>query len=508
MNMAELNLWSLKEYGEYVALIYEDREYTNIEIDRQACRLANGLRELGMKPGDRLAMIMASTPEVVISFAAAYKLGAWVMPILFVLKPEEIAHILDDSEVEICIVHGLFLSKLLEAQKLSKKGTLKQIILADEKSAEGYPGFHEITGANKPEFEIHPAKEEDVAFLIYTSGTTGLPKGVMLTNKSIYFVAKNAMEVLGFKTGDVTLGILPLNHSFGISGSVSCAIVGATSTLISWFDAGTALEYIEKYKCTNTGLVPTMMAMMLNHENAGKTDTSTMRTWIVGAAPLPLEIYKKFEQTFHGKVLEGYGMTESSPGGSMNRPGMPYKHGSAGPALPGIELKIFGENGKKLPTGEQGEICMKGPHIMKGYYLKPEATAQTIVDGWLHTGDVGYLDEDGYLFITERIKDMIIRGGENIYPRDIEEVLYEHPKILEASVIGKKDPIYGEDVCAVVVVRPGEELTEQEVMEFAAGKLAKFQKPKSVVFVDELPKNPIGKILKKDLRAQYGQSKQ
>ncbi len=505
MNLAELGLWNVDKYGEYESLYFDDKTFTNVELDQLACRLANGLKSLGVKPGDRLCMIMGNSPEVVISFGAAYKLGAWAMPVLFVLQPEEIAHILDDSETEVCLVHGLFLPKLLEAQKLSKKGTLKHIITADAQPTPGYPSFYELTEANQPKFEIHPAKDDDIALLLYTSGTTGLPKGVMLSNRNMYFVASTGTKILEFKHGDISLGILPLNHSFGISGSISCTISGAKSALLPWFDAGQALEMIEKYKCTNTGIVPTMMALMLNHPEAKNVDTSTMRSWVVGAAPLPIEIYKQFEETFHGKVIEAYGMTESSPGGSMNRLDMPYKIGSAGPRIPGTEMIIMDNEGKQLPPNTPGEVCMKGPHVMQGYYLKPEVTAQTIIDGWLHTGDVGYLDDDGYLFITERIKDMIIRGGENIYPRDIEEVLFEHPKILEAAVIGKKDPIYGEDVCAIVVLRPGEQLSEQEVMEFAGTRLAKFQKPKTIVFADSLPKNPVGKVLKKDLRATYGQ---
>jgi len=504
MNLAELGLWNVEKYGEYESLIFEDRKYTNVELDRLACRLANALKGLGVKPGDRLAMMMGNSPEVVIAFYAAYKLGAWAMPILFTLQPEEIAHVLDDSEAEIILVHGLFLPKLLEAKDLSKKKTLKHVITADQAPAEGYPHFYELTEANQPEFDVHPSKDDDVALLLYTSGTTGLPKGVMLSHHNVYFVADTCMGLLGFEPGDVSLGILPLNHSFGISAKISAMISGAKSIMLSWFDAGKALELIETHKCNHTGIVPTMMAMMLNHENAQKTDTSSMKTWVVGAAPLPLEVYRQFEKTFHGKVLEGYGMTESSPGGTMNRPGMAYKTGSAGPAIPGTELKIFDEDGNELPANSTGEIRMKGPHVMQGYYNKPEVTAQTITDGWLRTGDVGHLDDDGYLFITERIKDMIIRGGENIYPRDIEEVLYEHPKILEASVIGKKHPIYGEDVCAIVVLAPGEEMTEEEVIDFAGAKLAKFQKPKWVVFADSLPKNPVGKVLKKDLRAVYG----
>jgi long-chain acyl-CoA synthetase len=326
----------------------------------------------------------------------------------------------------------------------------------------------------------------------------------MLSNANVLFVARTSTRILGFTHGDVGLGVLPLNHSFGISSSVSCLISGARAVLLPWFDAEKALGLIEKHRCTNTGIVPSMMALMLEHPRATSTDTSSMRTWVVGAAPLPLEIYHRFQKTFHGEVIEGYGMTESSPGGSMNRPGTTYKPGSAGPPIPGIDLEIVAEDGSELPPNTPGEICMRGPHVMQGYYLKPEATAETVVDGWLHTGDVGFLDEDGYLFITERIKDMIIRGGENVYPRDIEEVLFEHPKILEAAVVGKRDPIYGEDVLAVVVTQPGKELSEREVIDYAAARLAKSQTPKWVVFVDQLPKNPVGKVLKKELRAEHG----
>lgn len=505
MNLAELGKESIKKYGEYVSLIYEDREYTNVELDQMAGSLAGALTAMGVNPGDRLAMLMGNSPEMIVAFGAAHKLGAWPMPVLFTLQAEEIAHVLDDSGAEVCLVNGLFLPKLLESKKLSKKDTLKHIVTCDVDAIDGYPWIHDLIEDNESEFDIYNASDDDVAYLLYTSGTTGLPKGVMLTHGGTSFVSKTAMGILGFKPGDVTLGALPMNHSFGISSKITGMISGAKNIVLSWFDAGKALEMIEKYKINHTGVVPTMMNLMLNHPDAKTRDTSSMRTWVVGAAPLPLEVYKQFENTFGGRVAEGYGMTESSPGGTMNRLGETYKTGSAGPAIPGTEIKIIDESGKDLPVKSPGEILMKGPHIMKGYYNQPEATAHTVVDGWLHTGDVGHLDEDGYLFITERIKDMIIRGGENIYPRDIEEVLFEHPKIDEASVVGKKDPIYGEDVLAIVVKKPGEELTEEEVMEYAAGKLAKFQKPKWVVFVDSLPKTPIGKVLKRELRALYGQ---
>jgi long-chain acyl-CoA synthetase len=300
--------------------------------------------------------------------------------------------------------------------------------------------------------------------------------------------------------------VLPLNHSFGIVSSIGATLYGVKGILLSWFDAGQSLELIERHRCTYAGVVPTMLAMLLDHPDAARADTSSMDRWIVSGAPLPMELYHRFEKAFHGKILEGYGLTEASPAVSLNRRDGVYKPGSAGQPLPGVEVTIRDEQGNVLPPNTAGEICVRGPNVMQGYYNRPEATDQTVVDGWLHSGDVGCLDEEGYLFLTERKKDMIIRGGENIYPRDIEEVLFEHPGIAEASVIGREDPVYGEDVCAVVVKEPGAELTEEEVIEYAATRLAKFQKPKWVIFVDALPKNPLGKVLKKELRVLYGKS--
>ena len=505
MNIAQLNKWSIEEYGEYASLVYEDREYTNIEMDKMAGSLANALKQMDVKPGDRLAVVMGNSPEMLTAYNAAHKLGAWPMPVLFTLQPQEIAHILDDSEAEVCLANGLFLPKLMEAKGLSKKGKLRQIITCDKQPQEGYPWVHDLINDNSPDFDINESKEEEVAFLLYTSGTTGLPKGVMLSHRNILFVSDRVKKIVNFQPGQKAIQILPMNHTFGISAQITTVSSGVRVTLLSWFDAGKALQLIEEHSINHTGVVPTMMSMLLNHPDAEKRDTSSMKTWVVGAAPLPLEVYRKFQNTFGGKVLEAYGMTESSPGGTINRLDREYKPGSAGQIIPDTELKIVDETGAELAPGKQGEILMKGPHVMLGYYNKPDITAATVVDGWLHTGDVGYLDEDGYLFITERIKDMIIRGGENIYPRDIEEVLYEHPKIAEASVVGKKDEVYGEEVLAIVVLKPGEELTEEEVIEYAAGRLAKFQRPKSVLFLDSLPKTPIGKVLKRELRKEYGQ---
>jgi long-chain acyl-CoA synthetase len=504
LNIGELNENNIKEFGEYVAVVFEDREYTNVTLNLQAERLARGLHGLGMKPGGRLGLMMGNAPEVLVAFRASYKLGTWAMPILFVLQPEEIAHILDDSGVEVCIVHEVFRPKILEAQRLCSRGKLKHIITADVRPTEGYLSVAQLIAANEPGFRTHPARDDDVAVLLYTSGTTGMPKGVMLSHHNLIFNAKAGCATQNFKHGDVSLAVLPLNHSFGIINSIGAAIYGTKWILLSWFDAGKSLELIERYRCTNAAVVPTMLAMLLNHPDAQKADTSSMDRWIVSGAPLPMDLYKRFEKTFHGKILEGYGLTEASPAVSLNRWEGIYKPGSAGQALPGVEVTIQDDLGNKLPPNTPGEICVRGPNVMKGYFNKPEATAKVIVDGWLHTGDVGLLDEEGYLFLTERKKDMIIRGGENIYPRDIEEVLFEHPGIAEAAVIGREDPIYGEEVCAIVVKAPGAELTEQEVIEYAGTRLAKFQKPKWVVFVDALPKNPLGKILKKELRARYG----
>jgi len=272
--------------------------------------------------------------------------------------------------------------------------------------------------------------------------------------------------------------------------------------LLRWFHPEAVLQAIQDFKAVSMSAVPTMLLYLLHYPDAGRFDTSSMRVWGSGAAPLPTEVVEPFERQFGGKILEGYGLTEASPVVSAHRLSGPRKLGSVGRANPGVEISVQDDDDRRLAVGEIGELCVKGPNVMVGYYRNPEETARTVRGGWLHTGDMGRLDADGFLFIVERKKDLIIRAGFNIYPREVEEALHAHPSVAEAAVVGMKDPLMGEDVLAFVVLRSGERASAEEIGAFCEGRLARFKCPKQIRFVESLPKSPIGKILRKELRTQ------
>jgi long-chain acyl-CoA synthetase len=353
------------------------------------------------------------------------------------------------------------------------------------------------------EESIHPADDEDLAALLYTSGTTGRPKGVMLTHGNLHANAINGRDTADdVERGNVGLSVLPLSHSFGLGLLVGGWVSKQTgmAVLHKWFDLEKVFQDIQKYKVTGMAGVPTMFLYMLHYPDADKYDTSSMETWLVAAAPMPLEKLKEFEEKFGGVMYVGYGLTETSPGVAVQHETIPRKHGSVGPAMANVELKIFTEADEEVPTGEVGEVVVRGKNVMKGYFNMPEETAAALRNGWLHTGDMGYLDEDGHLYLVERKKDLIIRGGFNIFPKDIEEILYQYPAVAEAAVVARPDELMGEEVFAYVVLKHGESATEDELIEHCRSHLAKYKCPSHVEFIDEMPKTPIGKIQKKELR--------
>jgi long-chain acyl-CoA synthetase len=298
------------------------------------------------------------------------------------------------------------------------------------------------------------------------------------------------------------VAVLPLSHSYGLTVMNAGHILGTRAALLRWFHPEAVLQAIQKFRAVSMSAVPTMLVYLLNYPDADRFDTSSMRVWGSGAAPLPTEIVEPFEKKFGGRILEGYGLTEASPVVSAHRLSGPRKLGSVGRAIPGVTVSIQDDEDRSRPVGEVGEVCVKGPNVMAGYYRNPEETARAVRDGWLHTGDMGRLDADGFLFIVERKKDLIIRGGFNIYPREVEEALYAHPQVAEAAVVGMKDPLMGEDVVAFVVVKDGQRASAEEIAAFCETRLARFKCPKQIRFVDSLPKSPIGKILRKELRTQ------
>jgi len=500
MNLALLAETNLAEFGEYERLIFEGRSYTNRQLFDTSSRLAAGLKGLGLVPGDRVVLMMANGPEVLASYPAIWRAGLTVIPVLFLLEASELAYILENSGAKAVITSPEIYSKVSDAVRgLARPPTV--IVSGPAAPPVGCLSFDALVGENAPSKAAVPREGSDIATILYTSGTTGRPKGVIQTHDNLHANSMNAWNTTSTKRfGEMTLLVLPLAHTFGLSVLISGYLFGSRSVVVRRFDPEAALALIEKHKVKYMAGVPTMFVTMLMHPNAGKYDTSSMERWLVGAAPMPMEQLRAFEAKFGGMVYVGYGLSEACPSLANEREGMPRKPGSTGVPIEGVRLKIVDDAGNELPRGQIGEICAQGRNVSPGYLDNPQATAETFRDGWLFTGDCGYFDEDGYLFIVERKKDLVIRGGLNVYPKDVEDVLYKHASVLEAAVVGVPDMKMGEEVCAYVVLKEGGAATSEEIIAHCQASLAKYKTPRYVEFVGTLPKTGIGKIQKKELR--------
>ena len=491
MNLATLGEDSVRRYGEHVTLAFEGREVTNVEQQRAANRLANALRRLGLGADDRVVVLLPNGPEVLQAYAGILKLGAVIVPVVFLLGPEEIRHILEHSGAKL----------LLTSPDLAWKaeGWPGQIVLVGNGTS-GTLGWDELVAPEADVFATVDRRPDDLAVILYTAGTTGQPKGVALSHANLLSNARSAASLYELDRTQWSLAVLPLSHSYGLTLMNASHILGTRGVLLRWFNPELVLETIQRYRVQQMAGVPTMFVYLLNFADADRFDTSSMKLWGSGAAPLPVEIVEPFEKRFGGRLLEGYGLTEASPVVSAHRYSGERRLGSVGQPIPGVDVAIVDDDDRALPVGEVGEVCVRGPSVMLGYYRMPEETARTIRNGWLHTGDMGRLDVDGFLYIVERKKELIIRGGFNIYPREVEEVLYAHPAVAEAAVVGMRDAVMGEDVLAFVVPKAGAAPTAADLMAFCQERLAKYKCPKQVRFVETLPKSPIGKILRKELR--------
>ena len=452
--------------------------------------IAGLLEAHGVSAGDRVGIMLPNVPHFAVCYYGVLRAGAVVVPMNVLLKRREVAFYLKDSGAKLLFAwHGF----AEDAQSgATDAGTDCMLVTPGE--------FEHAVGAANPITEVADTDDADTAVILYTSGTTGTPKGAELTHANLARNAEVASALFGMGADAVTLGALPLFHSFGQTcGMNATTMAGGTLTLIPRFDPAKALEIIERDHVNIFQGVPTMYGAILHLPDRERYDTSSLEVCASGGSAMPVELLRGFEQAFGCKVLEGYGLSETSPVASFNHPDRERKPGSIGTPISGVEMKVVDEQGDEVPQGEVGEIVIRGHNVMKGYWNRPDATAETIRDGWFHSGDMATVDKDGYFFIVDRKKDMIIRGGYNVYPREIEEVLYEHPAVREAAVIGVPDDEYGEEVGAAVTLKAGASISADELRDFVKGQVAAYKYPRYIWFLDDLPKGPTGKILKREI---------
>jgi long-chain acyl-CoA synthetase len=490
MNLASVLIDSAQRDPDHVALRLDDMEVSYGLLDEGSARLAAVLADRGLEPGDRVGIMLPNVPYFGVCYYGVLRAGCVVVPMNVLLKRREVAFYLGDSGAKLMFGWEGFAD---DAKAGAEEAGAECVVVK--------PGeFEELLAGVEPRRDVVDRDPDDTAVILYTSGTTGTPKGAELTHENLKTNCEITRDMFGIGDEVVTLGALPLFHSFGQTCSMNATLAaGGTLSLIPRFDPGKALEIIERDKINLFQGVPTMYSALLHYQGHEKFDTATLQLCVSGGSAMPVELMRGFEDAFGCKILEGYGLSESSPVASFNRPDRERKPGSIGIPIEGVEMKVVDDDGNDVPQGEVGEIVIRGHNVMKGYWNKPDATAETLIDGWLHTGDMAKIDEDGYFFIVDRKKDLIIRGGYNVYPREIEEVLYEHPAVREAAVIGVKDDSLGEEVGAAVALKDGEDVSAKELREFVKEQVAAYKYPRHVWFVDDLPKGPTGKILKREI---------
>lgn len=496
-NLARLAEEAFDRFDDHDALIFEGTTHRASTLRDRSARLAGGLSELGLEPGDRAVVMMTNSPEVPISYNALWRAGCVITPAIFLLPPDELAHVISDSGARAIITSP----ELLDTVKAAREGidSLQWVINAGD-AGDGVIDLASLErGTPGP---IVDRADDDMAALMYTGGTTGRAKGVMLSHENLYRAAKSAQEG-SYAPGLTRVMVpLPLAHSFGLI----VTIVGYhsaephLSVLQRWFDAPNWLELVQEHKLEQTTMVPTMLQMLLD-QPLEDFDLSSLKDIVSGASALSQDTAEAFERRVPSvKIRQGYGLTETSASCCV----MPYgenRPGSVGKAIPGFEIRIVHvETGEEVPVGEVGEILIKAPGVMLGYWKSEDATDEAIKEGWFYTGDIGRLDGEGYLFIVDRKKDLIIRGGFNVYPRDVEDALVEHPAVAMAGVVGKPDSVKGEEVVAFVQLVPGMEATPDELVEFSKTKLGRYKYPRDIRVVDSVPLTSVLKIDRKKLR--------
>jgi long-chain acyl-CoA synthetase len=513
LNLATLLEESARRYPQKVAVIFGDYRLTYAQINGAANQITNGLKQLGLQPGEKVALSCPNSPYFPIVYYAILKAGGVVVPLNVLFKRREVAYNLSDSEAKVYLCF---------------QGTPELPM-----GAEGYAGFTEVDSCEhffmitidpvgpspiegtqslamlmmgqSPTCETVQTNPEDTGVILYTSGTTGKHKGAELSHFNMFLNAISSANLGNLSTNDIGLVVLPLFHSFGQTVQMNAGIyAGATAVLLPRFEARTTLSLMDQENVTAFSGVPTMYWAMLNADTSGidlDKISRTLRICNSGGAALPVEVLKAFEKKYNVAILEGYGLSETSPVASFNHLDRERKPGSIGTPIWGVEMKVFNENEEEVAVGEPGEIVIRGHNVMKGYYKRPAANRDVLRNGWFHTGDVGKMDEEGYFYIVDRIKDMIIRGGFNVYPREIEEMLLTHPAISLAAVIGVPNEEHGEEIKAFVVLKADAEATEAEIIDWCKTNMAAYKYPRMIEFRANLPMNVTGKILKTELRA-------
>ncbi|KZS81675.1 long-chain-fatty-acid--CoA ligase [Mycobacterium kansasii] len=495
------NLVASKDrHPQRIVLRCDDLQFTFGELDAAAARVATLLERAGVEPGDRVGVMLPNTPAFAIVFYGIMYRGAVAVPMNPLLKAREVSFYLSNSGAK-----ALFATPAFAAEASTGAAEAgAQCWLVDD------PGLAALIADLPAQDSPVHRDDDDVAIILHTSGTTGKPKGATLTHANLGRNAEVSVRTL-IETGpdDVVMGCLPLFHVFGLTCGLNAAVVaGATLTLIPRFDPRKALKVIERDAVTVFQGVPTMYSALLSVADEVKPEaTQTLRVCVSGGAALPVQVLAEFERVFGSAVLEGYGLSESSPVAAFNHPHRPRKAGSIGTPIEGVQMRVVDPSGAEVPAGGTGEIQIRGHNVMKGYWNLPEATKAAITpDGWLATGDVGRVDDDGYFYIVDRTKDLIIRGGYNVYPREIEEVLYEHPAVAEAAVIGIPHDSLGEEVGAAVALKKGAVVSPDELRDYVKDRIAAYKYPRRVWLIDALPKGPTGKVLKREITVPTSES--
>ena len=467
-------------------------------VAQLVAKLAGELKAAGIEPGDRVALILPNVPAYPVTFFATLAAGGIVVPMNPLLKAGEIDFFFSNSGAKIAFVWPDFVDEATKGA--ANSGT--RIIPCDPMG----PVAGQLDSA-EPIAEPLERADDDTAVILYTSGTTGRPKGAELTHRNLHLNAQRCAEtILTITPDDVLMGCLPLFHVFGLVVGLQAAVLtGACLALIPRFDPAAAMQTITNEKVSVMIGVPTMYAAILHHPDSDNWDASSLRTCVSGGSAMPHQVQAAFEEKFSCQVLEGYGLSETSPVASFNMPHLPTKPGTIGVVIPGCEMKLVDDEGKDSAPGEVGEIAIRGDNVMKGYWDNPEATQAAIPDGWFRTGDMATVDDEGYYTIVDRKKDMILRGGMNVYPREVEELIYTHPDVVEVAVVAIPDELYGENVGAAIVLREGAEASIGDVKAWTKERIAAYKYPRSVWQVAELPKGPTGKILRREVKAPAGE---